>query len=239
MGRSLQSQRNQYVKDNPNAANIFEADPEQIKRYAELHGLMRSAFTRTIVGSAVMAGFILSAMAKGDDDDEEEVEGFIANLMKSRSGRALMQKFLPVAVAMLAPFLYEDEKGRKGLANVIEMLVNYLGTEAGSWGTFLRNIKKAKTEEDYNKTLGALAGGTLPTYNVNQAEQIQKFVDVMKSAMDSKKLEDVENDEEITRDIYRETEGFIDNLFRSGIIDAVTRPDFNRYDAKSKAEAGY
>jgi hypothetical protein len=200
---------------------------------------MRSAFTRTIVGSAVMAGFILSAMAKGDDDDEEEVEGFIANLMKSRSGRALMQKFLPVAVAMLAPFLYEDEKGRKGLANVIEMLVNYLGTEAGSWGTFLRNIKKAKTEEDYNKTLGALAGGTLPTYNVNQAEQIQKFVDVMKSAMDSKKLEDVENDEEITRDIYRETEGFIDNLFRSGIIDAVTRPDFNRYDAKSKAEAGY
>lgn len=234
-GGQLLSQRNQYATSNPGAADIFNSDPEQLKKYAELHGLMRSVFTRAAMGSVIMAAFIAKSLAKGgDDDDEEDADGFFNNLMQTKTGRRFIQKHLPLGIAMSAPYLYNSDANDDGVERFLNMVQVYTGSDFNTMSNLKRGLKYAKTPEDKEEVWGKFAGGIFTTYNVNQPEQFIKFKDVLQSAFNKDKISTVRENEAISRAMYKDVDGAVDAFFINGIIDALKRasdPDkkYNRF----------
>lgn len=236
-GGILMRQRNQYANDHAGAADIFNADPQDIKRYAELHATMRSVFTRAIMGSTILAAFIAKSLAKGDEDDEEG-EDWFKNLMSTKSGRRFIQKHMPLGIAMTGPMLYKEGNG-KAIDMAFDMLNTYTGKDFDSYNNLLRSLKYAKGDDERNEVWAKFWGNMSTTYNVNQAEQIIKFIDVVKSASDKEAIMDVKDNEQISKSIYKNAEGVIDNFLINGAIDAARRgidpeQNYNRFSEESK-----
>jgi len=151
-GFSLRKQRQEYLSSTAGAGanNIFAADPEQIKRYAELNGMMKSVFTRTLMGSTAMALFVLNALAKGEDGDDGEDESWFENLMQTKTGRRFIQKFFPVGIAMLTPSFYgdKDKKGEYRIDNILSMFDTYTGKDFDSYVNLRKSLKYAGDDED-------------------------------------------------------------------------------------------
>lgn len=230
MGGQLQIQRNQALSKS-GSPDLFSATPDEIKRYSELHGMMRSVYTRAIMGSIVMAAFIAYILAEraGDDDEEEEAIGWFANLMKTTSGRRFIQKHFPLAISMVAPFYYKSDKKQDPLNRVFDMMEAYAGTDFNSFTNLRKGLKYAKTDEDVAEVWGKYFGNMATTYNVNQPEQFLKFKDVIDSGLDSEKISDVEENQDKSKQIYKSVEGFWEAFFLNGMIDALTREKYIRF----------
>lgn len=233
-GGVLRYQRNSWATDHPGSNDIFNANPEDVKKYAEFNGLMRSVFTRAIMGSTVMAAFIAKAIAEGHDDDDE---GWFSNLMKTKTGRRFIQKHLPMGIAMSAPALYGNGKDNS-LDMVFNMLDTYTGQDFDSYKNLRKSLSMAKNNEDErNEVWAKFWGNMITTYNINQPEQIIKLKDVFQSAHDSDKIKTVEENEKISKEIYKNIDGIVDGFLINGAIDAFLRignPDekFNRFTKK-------
>ncbi|HCU06583.1 MAG TPA: hypothetical protein DIC42_03265 [Holosporales bacterium] len=218
-GATLRYQRNSWAKDHPGSNDIFNANPEDVKRYAEFHGLMRSVFTRAIMGSTVMAAFITKGLAEGHDDEDES---WFANLMKTKTGRRFIQKHLPMGVAMSASAIYGNGKDNQ-LDMVFNMLDTYTGQDFDRYKNLRTSLKYAKTDEDREEVWAKFWGNLFTTYNVNQLEQIIRFKDAFNSAFDSDEIKTVEENEKISKNIYRNIDGIVDGFLINGAFDAFRR----------------
>jgi len=218
-GGVLRYQRKSWLTDHPGSNDIFNANPEDVKRYAEFNGLMRSVFTRAIMGSTVMAAFITKALVEGHDEDDEE---WFSNLMKTKSGRRFIQKHLPMGIAMSTSAIYGNGKDNN-LDMVFNMLDTYTGKDFDTYKNLRTSLKYAKTDDERNEVWGKFWGNLWTTYNVNQPEQIIKLRDVFQSAYDSDKIKTVEENEKIAKDIYKSVDGIVDGFLINGAIDALRR----------------
>lgn len=235
----LRKQRNEYAREHAGAADIFNANPEDIKRYAELHGIMRSTFTRAAMGSTAMAAFIAKALASKGDEDDGEAKDWFANLMATKSGRRFIQKHMPLGIAMLGPTLYKPSKAH-AIDMMFDMLDTYTGKDFDKYNNLLKSLKYAKDDDERNEVWSKFWGNLTTTYNANQPEQVVKFIDVVKSAYDSDKIASVEENEAISKEIYKSAEGIMDNFLINGAIDAANRffdpeKSYNRYTNSSSS----
>ena len=233
----LRSQAKQYEKHNPGASDIFNANPEDVKRYAEFHGLMKSVVTRATMGSLAMAAFITKALTDGHD---EEDEGWFANLMKTKTGRRFIQKHLPMGIAMSTSAIYGNGKDNN-LDMVFNMLDTYTGQDFDRYKNLRTSLKYAKTEEDRDEVWAKFWGNLWTTYNVNQPEQLIKFKDAFKSAFDSDEIKTVEENEKISKEIYKSIDGIVDGFLVNGAIDAFIRgidpnQNVNRFIKKDNSD---
>ena len=109
----------------------------------------------------------------------------------------------------------------------------YTGQDFDRYQNLMQALKKAKTDDDRNEVWSKFMGNMMMTYNVNQVEQITKFRDAFASAMDSNEISAVEWDEKVSKDIYKQADGIVDNFFINGVFQAVNRfisdGNFNRY----------
>jgi len=215
----LKSQAKQYEVHNPGSSDIFNANPEDVKRYAEFHGLMKSVVTRATMGSIAMAAFITKGLAEGHDDDDES---WFSNLMQTKSGRRFIQKHLPMGIAMSASAIYGNGKDNN-LDMVFNMLDTYTGKDFDTYKNLRTSLKYAKTEDERAEVWGKFWGNLWTTYNVNQPEQIIKLKDVFQSAYDSDKIKTVEENEKISKEIYKNIDGIVDGFLVNGAIDAFRR----------------
>lgn len=232
MAWQLKRDAKNYTKDNPGANDIFNGNPEEVKQYAMLNGLSKSIYTRAIMGSTVMAAFITKAMIQGHDDDDE---GWFSNLMETKSGRRFIQKHLPLGVALAAPAIYGNGKDNE-LDLVFNMLDTYTGRDFDSYGNLRTSLKYAKGEEERSEVWAKFWGNMSTTYNTNQLEQITKLQDVLGS-MNTGKIKTVEENEKISKEIYKNIDGIMDGFLINGAIDAFRRTmnpkqKFNRFMKK-------
>lgn len=230
-GTALRVQRNNYLKENSGASDVFNANPEQVKRYAELHGLMRSVYTRAIMGSSLMAAFITKALMQAEPDDEDKE--WLANLMKTKTGRRFIQKHLPLGLAMATPALYGNGKDNQ-LDMVLDMLDTYTGQDFDSYKNLRSSLNKAKSDDEKEEVWAKFMGNLWTTYNINQVEQIEKLKDVIHSAYDTGEIKTVQQNESISKQIYKSVDGIMDGFLINGAIDGLGRamnPDerFNRF----------
>jgi hypothetical protein len=208
--------------------NVFDTDPETVRRYSALHGQMRSIATRSVMGSIVMGTFVLNALAKGKDDDDEEENSYIKNLLATKAGRRFLQKHLPLGLSMLAPYMYGDDDAE--ILPVLEMFNTYTGGDFDKFDNLRMALKKAKNDEAEKRDVWAkFIGGFLPTYNVNQPEQVVKFWHTLQSGLDKNQTSAVEWDQEVSKDIYTQAEGIWENMTINGLIEAISRGFDNRY----------
>lgn len=235
--RSLQNQKSTLLSNKVDAGNVFKAEPGDIIKYAELHNLMRSMVVRAAMGTLAIGGFIAKKLS--DDEDDEEDKGWVANLMQTKSGRRLLQKYLPLGVNVAASLLYDvnDKKMDTKMERLMDVLSNTTGQSYDKWTNVKTAISRAKTDEDVWKATASYFGGSLPTLNINQAEQITKFATTLKSAVDEDGISDVKKQENVSKAIYKQAETAIDAMMTNGAIDAFKRilsedEQFNRFKKK-------
>lgn len=218
--RSLQIQKNRLVRENPNAADVFSVDPGEVRKYAEYHNLVRSMVLRASMGTLAIGGFVMKRLFEDDED-----ETFVGNLMQTKSGRRLLQKYLPLGINVAASILYdvEDKKFDTAMERLIDVLGNTTGQSYDKWSGIKTAISRAKDDDDRWKAGASFIGGSLPTLNINQGEQITKFWNVVKSAYDKENISAVERDEEISKAIYKEAETAADVIMTNGAVDAFKR----------------
>lgn len=241
---NLNSQRKTFLSDHPEAADVFNADPEIIKKYAELNSIAKSITTRATMGSIAMAAFITKALLSGGGDDDD-TEGWFKNLMATKTGRKFTQKHLPIGIALMTPIFYQDKDKATdtGLTMMADMFDVYTGKDFNAYSNFFKSMKYAKTDEDRHDVIAKFIGGLVTTYNVNQAEQTVRFIDAVNGVFDKNKIGEIKDDEAISKEIYKSTEGIVDNFLINGAIDAARRTvdqhqNYNRY-IKRPAEASY
>lgn len=217
-------------------ADVLKGDPNDVKRYAEMSGMARSIAARTIVGSTALAMFILKNWGYDDEDDNKD-DG-LANLMQTKTGRRLMQKHLPMAVNLAAACIYEsgDSKKSNALDNFMQAFSTYTGKDFDAYSNLMTGLKYAKTDDDKKEVWVKAMGSMLPTYNLNQAEQLTKFKDVAGSFFDKDKISDVQANQEVSKEMYKSVEGMMDAYFVNGGVDAMQRffskEPFNRFNQK-------
>lgn len=229
---SLKGQQASLLRNKADAGSLFKAEPGDIRKYSEYHNLIRSMVVRASLGTLMIGGFIAKRLLHDDDDDKEWVD----NLMQTKSGRRMLQKYLPLGVNIAASFLYDvdDKKLDTRMERLIDVLSNTTGQNFDKWAGLRSSLQRAKSEDDRNKALANFFGSSLPTININQAEQMTKFFTTLRSAADADYISDVKRDEAISKAIYKQQEGVVDAILTNGAIDAFRRmfdPDkkFNRF----------
>lgn len=219
---SLRGQKKQLLQKSPDAADITKADPGDIRKYAQFHNLARSITLRAAMGTLAIGGFITAKLLRGDDDEDES---FIANLMQTKSGRRLLQKYLPLGINAAAAAMYDvnDPNFDTMMERLMDVAGNVTGTTFNKWEALKGAMRKAKTAEGRQEAIASALGSTVPTFNLNQGEQITKFGRVLRSAVDKEYINEVQEDEEISKAIYKEAEGFLETLLVNGSIDVFRR----------------
>jgi hypothetical protein len=235
---SLQSEKKSLLRNKVDAANIFKAEPGDIRRYAEYHNLVRSMVVRASMGTLAIGAFVAKKLS--DDEDDEEDKGWVSNLMQTKSGRRMLQKYLPLGINVAASLLYDvkDKKMDTKMERLLDVLSNTTGQSYDKWTNVKTAISRAKKDGDVYKAAASYFGGSLPTLNINQAEQITKFYTTLQSAIDADYVSEVKKQEEISKAIYKQQEDWVDALMTNGAIEAFQRwffdddGKFNRFKEK-------
>lgn len=223
---SLSQQAQKQLRANPDSGDVFKGEPGDIRKYAEYHNLIRSMVVRATMGSLAIAAW--AVFGGGDDDDD----GFISNLMQTKSGRRLLQKFAPMGLNMAFAVMYDvnDPKFDTWWERVIDVISNATGNAYDSWSNLKTQISRAKDDKNRLRAVGSVFSGLSPTMNVNQVEQFTKFFTTLQSGFDKSAIKDVKANEAIASGIYKDAETFWESWMVNGIIDFILRKDKNRYD---------
>lgn len=218
---SLKGQQQSLLRNKVDAGNLFKAEPGDIRKYSEYHNLIRSMVVRASLGTLMIGGFIAKRLLHDDDDDEE----WVSNLMQTKSGRRMLQKYLPLGVNIAASFVYDvnDKKLDTRMERLIDVLSNTTGQNFDKWAGLRSSMLRAKTDEDRQMALANYFGSSLPTMNINQPEQITKFWTTLNSAFDKEYVSEVKKDEAISKAIYKQQEDAVDAILTNGAIDAFRR----------------
>jgi len=232
-GLSLMNQAKQFLKNNVDANSMTSGDADAIKRYYELSKLAKSVFLRAAVGTLAMTGYALKK-SFGDDDDDD----WIDNLMKTKSGRLFLYKELPLGMALMATIMSTQNKNTVDrLERMAEYLGQLSGTDRDAMSRLVRDMRSAKTESEHSKSVYAFLASFPPSGNLNQAEQVTKTIDVVKSAFDKDKIGAVKRDETLTKATYAQLQSLMDYYLQNGMIQTITRAadpnkPLNRFEKK-------
>lgn len=219
---SLKGQQQSLLRNKVDAGNLFKAEPGDIRKYSEYHNLIRSMVVRASLGTLAIGGFIAKKLLHDDDEDDNE---WVSNLMQTKSGRRMLQKYLPLGINIAASFLYDvkDKKLDSEMERLMEVLSNTTGQNFDKWAGLKTSMLRAKTNEDRQKAVANYFGSSLPTMNINQPEQITKFWTTLNSAFDKEYVSEVKRDEAISKLIYKQQEDAVDAILTNGAIDAFRR----------------
>lgn len=234
--RSLYNQKKTLLANKADAGDVFKAEPGDIRKYAEFHNLMRSMVVRAAMGTMVIGSFITKRLL---EDEEEDDTDWVRNLMQTRSGRRVLQKYMPLGVNIAASFLYDvdDPKMNSKMERLFDVLSNTTGQSYDKWASLKTSVGRMKNNEDIGKAISSFVGSSLPTFNINQAEQITKFGTTLQSALNEKNISEVKRQEKISKIIYKQTEDWVDAAMTNGAIEAIGRAldseeKFNRFTKK-------
>lgn len=219
---SINNQKKSLLRDNPDAANIYKAEPGDIRKYAELHNLVRSVTIRAALGTLAITGFILNKLSKDDDDDDDS---FVNNLMQTKSGRRMINKFFPLGLNIAANVLYDvdDKKLDTKMERLFEVLSSVTNKQYDTWGSLKSDLQRAKDEEGVQMALAKFFGGGTPTVNLNQGEQITRFMTTVESAFNPDQISEVKSQEEKAKAIYKEIDAAVDAFFINGSVNTLQR----------------
>lgn len=201
-----------------------EATPEDIRKTSMLLGLQRSIAVRSIMGTTATLMYVLSK-AFGDDEDKED--DWLANLQETASGRRMIQKFLPIGMALATAFIYKskDKKGKKmpSYRAAWEYVNNIISPGGNDYTS--QQISQAKTNDDIRDVMTEWLVSKMPgTFNLNQAEQFTRFGHTLKSMYDEDEgTGQVRRDEKISSEIYKKAEGVTETFMINGAIDFIKR----------------
>lgn len=222
---SLSQQARKELRKNPDAADVFKGDPGDIRKYAEYHNLVRSMVVRATMGSLAIAAWAVFGGGDSDDDD------FITNLMQTKSGRRLLQKYAPMGLNMAFAIMYDvdDPKFDTWWERTLDVLGNTTGNSYDSWSNLKTQVSRAKSDQNRFRALGSVFSGLTPTFNINQAEQLTKFFTTLESGFNRDAIKDVKRNEAIASQVYKDAETFGEAWLVNGIIDFIARGGKNRY----------
>lgn len=241
---SLRKKRNDLkTKHSIDIANLGSTDPQIVKEYIMLNQQMRDYTARMVVGTLAIIAYLVSKVNDDDDDEPYKIvndeyvfdkEGrairnenaaWDSKLYETNSGRRLIQKILPMGIAFTIGIYQGYKKGNNGgsnkvakntVENALELYTIYSGVDYDKENQIIKWLKSANKSGDYNEFAGAVLRETTPTLNIDQARSAQRFYSTLQSAFNAGKIYDVKEMEEKRRIMYKEAEGFIDNVFLTG-----------------------
>jgi hypothetical protein len=232
---SLYNQKEEYLKNNPNSKDFFYANPEDIRKYNELHQTMKAVITRATMGSLALAGIIASFIFDEDTEDGWFDE-MMSRLLNTKSGRKLVDRFVPMAtaIALYGYYNIDDEKVNTKSKAILEYFENSILNKGYDITQQVRGIINSKKEEDDLLKVGAKIFTNYIGANVDQDEQIIKFSHLIQSMSSDEAVGKVLEDEATTKDMYKQAETAFDVMVISGIMGKVYRANkegekLNRY----------
>lgn len=218
------SDLNKFIKDKGlQETDIRTASPDDYKKYTDLSQQVKSILSRAIMGSLITASW---AMATYFDDDEEE-EGWwdeaVNNLMKTQSGRNYLMKQMPLFLSIIVYISTNspDEKVNTVKKRVLD-LGNRLFVMNPNWEYAGRSMDKARSGEEFGEAVASFIGSN---YNANfsQDEQITKFIDVTKSMYDDDALLKVLQNENVSKQHYKQMEDWVEQYVGMGATEKLLR----------------
>lgn len=212
------------LKTDKNANDVMVAEPGDIRGYAEIHGMVKTAMVRAALGTLATAAAVLYMMSDDDDDEKSAFE----NLMRTQSGQQTLKKFLPWGMVLAAFSIYDvyDKKGKivKNDKAVMDFIGQTLLNQEAYTPDHQRAFSKAESWDDKAKVLMDVANESiLPTFNFNQAEQFTRFAHVMESMSDRSSVSKVLRDEGIASSIYKAATDLGESFFLNGMMDIIRR----------------
>jgi len=213
-----------FIKDKGlQETDIRTASPDDYKKYTDLSQQVKSILSRAIMGSLITASW---AMATYFDDDEEE-EGWwdeaVNNLMKTQSGRNYLMKQMPL---FLSSIVYISTNSPDEKVNTVKKRVLDLGNRLfvmnPNWEYAGRSMDKARSGEEFGEAVASFIGSN---YNANfsQDEQITKFIDVTKSMYDDDALLKVLQNENVSKQHYKQMEDWVEQYVGMGATEKLLR----------------
>lgn len=201
--------------------NDMMADPEKIRQYNQVHQMYRSIITRATLGTMGMVGVILSYLGADDDDEDESL---FNNLMQTKSGRKLIARWVPMGAAIAISSLeeIEDRNYDTKMERAFDYLSQVTGKRYDTWESLKKSIGRVKEDEDYG-VIAAQVLGSFFSVNLNQDEQVTKFYHTLQSGLDASYIDVVNNDEEISKNTYKDAETAMDAFLINGVFDKMMR----------------
>lgn len=199
----------------------FEGDPDAVRKYNQAHQMVRSMVVRATMGSLAMAGTLAYYLSM---DDEDEEETFLNNLMQTATGRKLIARFVPLAASSIVLTMgdVKDKKLDSKMERLMEFLSQVSGKKYDSWEGLKQGVTRAKDEDDYKTALAQYISGFF-SININQDEQVTRFYHTLQSALDPSYISEVQEDEKISKDVYKSINNAQDAILINGAIDKVKR----------------
>jgi hypothetical protein len=218
---SLKSQIKDIEKNKSYATRIDTANEAEYQKYLELKQMFQQTLTRFVIANAITAGYILSKLTD-DDDKEGWYDELMANLMATQSGRRLVSKVMPNNVAIMAYVTahYYDKNMISKEEKLIDFVQNaYTVTDDRNMEKFYRDLKDPaiKNKEAALKYLGSIWGG-----NLNQGEQINRFLNTVESGFGGSKGA-VIKDEERRKAQRLKMKGSVENFLGDGMGASIYR----------------
>lgn len=217
------SDLNKFIKDKGlQETDIRTASPDDYKKYTDLSQQVKSILSRAIMGSLITASW---AMATYFDDDEEEGwwDEAVNNLMKTQSGRNYLMKQMPLFLSSIVYISTNspDEKVNTAKKRVLD-LGKRLFVMNPNWEYAERSIDKARSGEEFGEAVASFIGSN---YNANfsQDEQITKFIDVTKTMYDDDALLKVLQNENVSKQHYKQMEDWVEQYVGMGATEKLLR----------------
>jgi hypothetical protein len=227
-----------FLEGKPLAKSFENASPEDFEKYNTYKSVINSILVRATIGTGIMLAYLGAALA-GDDEDDDMIDYLLA----TESGRKMVAKLLPLPMTIMvfATNFIQTKDGK--LDTAFQRLVDlgtktYFKDDRDSWTMFLKDLDRSKGDIDKIRNAVAKLAGSIWGGNLDQAEQITRFVNVMQSPF-SKDVSVVEMDEGTKKELYKGLETPLENYFATGMFNTIIRTmkdyrDLNRFDIETE-----
>jgi hypothetical protein len=227
-----------FLEGKPLAQSFENASPEDFEKYNTYKSVINSILVRATIGTGIMLAYLGAALA-GDDEDDDMID----YLLVTESGRRLVAKLLPLPMTIMTfatNFIQTpDGKLDTGFQRLVDLgTKTYFKDDRDSWTMFLKDLDRSKGDIDKIRNAVARLAGSVWGGNLDQAEQITRFKNVMDSGF-SKDRTIVEMDEGTKKEFYKGLETPLENYFATGMFNTIIRTmkdyrDLNRFDIETE-----
>lgn len=221
---TLKGNERDLAESNSIIKDVSLADPADIRKYYAIHQLARDIVVRASLGTLAMTATLIAYLFD-DEDDEDETALFQAfeNLSQTKTGRSLIQRYIPLASATVITAMVDnpDKKLDTKAERLFEFLSNVMGKKYDYYDSFKAALSNRKEGDE-----AAIAAKLITdnfTVNINQAEQTYEFVTAIRSAFDKDAIDDVLRNEAKKKELYKQAETTLDAIMMNGSLETLLR----------------
>jgi|688.fasta_scaffold59866_1 hypothetical protein len=230
-----------------NPTNITKIDENDLIKYFGASQQKKQLIGRAIASAITTTAFaflLKAIMESGDDDDDDWKDSsriFIETLMKSREGRAIVQRLLAIDMGLIV-FMNNAINGsnkKEGAVQAGEYVANALTADGAE--SVLERINKSigylKESENNMEGVGKAAAPIVADklftpYDINIAEKWYKTAETIRQATE-KKTKIADRIKKLNKEIYKDSKEngisyFADIATRKGLINTLNRWNENR-----------